>query len=247
MSFDWESIESEESAELGFYRLLGEMLQRRASDADLRRVRTYLHELNPGVDAWHSLGEALFHTTRGTTKGYKVWNDWARRVSDGRFDESQQLAAWQRFRISSSDAFEADTDAEFHDLDEPSTIQIDDLPDESALDDEEPDAPTRIVGPSTHRSLASSAAPELLSMVPCGPYTIRVFDDVWDHVDEFALLALLRRGLLLGIEILYGGRWVPIMRHPGFEALITRMRHEARVVLSGAESIEMETTRPGQS
>lgn len=242
MSFDWESIENEESEELGFYRLLGEMLQRTATDADLRRVRTYLNEIDPGPDAWHSLGEALFCTTKGSEAGYQVWTEWARRVREVRFDESQQLAAWQRFRISSSDAFEAaaDTDAEVHALDEPSTIQMDDLPPAAEFDD---DLPTRVIGAG--EAIAAMEAPQLLSMIPCGPWTIRVFDDVWDDVDEFALLDLLRHGMLLGIEVLYGGQWVPVARHPGFEALMARMRHEARAVFAGADPVRMETTQPG--
>jgi hypothetical protein len=241
MSFDWESIEAEATDELGFYRLLGEMLQRTATERDLHRIREYLRTTEVGIDAWLSLGEALFHTSHGSTLGYRIWTEWARRAAGEDFDEPRHVAGWQRFRISSSDAYDAaDTDAELDD--EPPTIQIDYLLDDT---DEVEDAPTRNLGAAHHSSVVSTDTARLISMIPCGPYTLRIFDEIWDGVDEFALIGLLRAGVLLGGEILYGGRWVAVVDYPGFDPLVDRLRRDTFHVLADAEPVEMEATESG--
>lgn len=253
MAFDWITIAEAGSAEMRLYRLLGEMLQRQACDDDLDRLRRFLAAERPGIDVWHSLGEALFHTTRGRETGYRLWTAWARATAGDQYDEGQMLAAWQRMRIDVSESLEENTEddrwhAELHD---PPTLQIDEFDEFDELDEEGDELLSRTgvlgneaIAPPITSVLADSPA-RLMSYLPSGPYTIRVLDEVYEDVDEFTLLALLRRGMFLGMDVLFGARWVRVEEHPAFETIIRSMKREARRVLATQSRVAPEATQPG--
>lgn len=251
MAYDWSSIRGEETAELRMYRLLGEMLARRATGRDLEILRDFLAVERPGVDAWHSLGEALFHTTRGGAAGYVLWSSWGKAIAGSDYDEGQMLAAWQRFRIDASEGLEQSTDAEqvrYTVFDEPMTLQVYDFDDEWEADDEMLSRTNvlraeRVEPPIT--SVLADSAPRLLSFIPTGPFTLRIFDEIYDDVDEYTILALLRRGLFLGADVLFGGRWIRAAEHPAFDTLIRHVRDEARRVLASQRCEAPEKTYPG--
>lgn len=243
MAFDWKAIQEQENADLAFYRLLGEMLQRRATYDDLQRIGIFLDELGPGSDAWHTIGEALFHTSGGTSSGYDVWCSWAKNLPDTHYNEALHMAAWERFRADMSDGLEEHTD-------EPPTIQFD-----SDAEFDEPEEEARSAGVVTRvlsDPIGEAGAPlihrdarELLPLLPSGPFTIRLMGQVWDGIDEFTMLSLLRRGVFFGVDILFGARWINAAEHPGFAPLIDRLLEETRTVLSGAARVEAEVTQPG--
>jgi len=250
MAFDWDKIAGEETAELRMYRLLGEMLARRATGRDLERLRDFLAAERPGVDVWHSLGEALFHTTRGGASGYVLWTSWGRALAAEDYDEGQMLAAWQRFRIDASDGLEETTEGElrFSEYHEPLTLQVSEYDVEWEPDEDlsRTDVVKAETVPPPITSILADSAPRLLSFLPTGPFTVRVFGEVYDNVDEYTLLALLRRGIFLGADVLFGGRWVRAADHPAFDVLARHMHEEARRVLASQRCVTPEKTYPGE-
>lgn len=246
MAFDWDQIEREAEPQRRLYRLLGEMLARRATADDLERARELLTTKPPSGDSWYSLGEGLFHTSRGSSAGFVLWASWAMEALGSDYDEAQLLAAWQRFALDSSDG-----------LDEPlsdawSSAPVAELgPDDYEEIDHTSDELTRTevleherVAPPITSVLAASPH-ELICAIPSGPFAIRLFGIVYDDVDEFTLLALLRRGLLLACDVLISGRWVPVEHHPAFDVVLRKMREEAARVLADQHCVEPEKTHPG--
>lgn len=253
MGYDWHAIRAQDRSEMAFYRLLGEMLRRRATRADLDRVRGFLGTVRPGVEAWHSLGEALFHTTRGSSDGFRIWCSWARTIDGHDYEESQHLAAWQRFRRDLSETLDETSDvglAESTDADgEPPTIQFEPIEIEDAELDFEVDSneSTRVLDPTGPPStvLIERDVMPLESSIPSGPHTIRYNGEVYDGVDASTLVTLLRRGVLFGVDVLMGGRWVGLIDHPAFAALVGRLNAQAEVVLGATRRIQTDATQPG--
>lgn len=227
MAYDWASITRQRSAEAGYYRLLGEMMHRRATPTDLQELREYLTQMQLSDDVWLSLGEGLFHTTAGASIGYRMWCAWSRNVLGAAYDEVHQLEAWQQFRAGTSDGLEQTSDAD------PPTVSFD-------LEDPE----DRTLRTAVERPLAQDL-PAAVRLIPAGPHTIRLFGEVYEGVDEFAVLKLLGSGVFFELEILFGVRWYRVAEHTGFLPIVERLRAEAIAQLATREQVRPEPTIPG--
>lgn len=233
MPYDWDTISEQSSPEEAYYRLLGEMLHRNATARDLDRLRGFLRDTELGDDVWLSLGEGLFQTTLGSSVGYRIWIAWSRNVLGERFDEANQLEAWQRFKEESSDGIlptRAPDPLEFM-----PEVETDDTDRTLRTPDDDEPRPHHIAQDPL----------SAISLIPSGPHTIRIFDEVYENVDEFAVLRLLQSGVLLELELLFGMRWMSVREHPGFTSLIRRMREEAMAELATTERSRAEVTQPG--
>jgi hypothetical protein len=231
VAFDWNSIAVLQDPEEAYYRLLGEMLHRRATGRDLDRVRSFLAANRLSEDVWLSLGEGIFHTTVGSAEGYRMWCAWSRATQQTNFNESHQAEAWRRFQAGSSDGLEHNS--------EPATISMP-LTD---FDDGDRTRRNDVVG-EIPNAIAQDAA-RAVALMPAGPHTVRLFDEVFEGVDEFQMLALLRGGVFLGTEVLFGARWMKVSEHPGFGSLVGCLRDQALAHLVGTERARVEVTQPG--
>lgn len=233
MAYDWDIITAQRQPDEAYYRLLGEMLHRRASPADLQRIREFLGTTQLGDEVWFSLGEGLFQTTRGRSVGYRMWSAWSRSVLSD-FDETHQLDAWRRFQTESSDGLEVMSEA---------SLQPEFLPEVETEDDERTQRTQPRFDPQTHRIAQDPFS--AIALIPSGPHTIRFCGDVYERVDEFTLLRLLQSGVFFQLDVLFGVRWIPVADHPGFTSLIHRLREEAIAELATTERSRAEVTQPG--
>ena len=229
VAYDWDIICAQRNAEEGYYRLLGEMLHRRATASDLQRIREFLSARHLGPDVWLSLGEGLFCTTGGASVGYRMWAAWSRCVLANEFDEAHQLEAWGRFQTSSSDGLEVSSEPR----EQPYTALV---------DEHDRTQRTGLTSRVTRTAQDPAAA---IRLIPGGGHTVRLFGHVFEGVDEFELLDLLQAGVFFELEILFGVRWVPVATHPGFTTLVQQLRDEAMAQLATTERVRPEVTQPG--
>ena len=75
---------------------------------------------------------------------------------------------------------------------------------------------------------------EILDVLGQGQYRLMVEDIVYEPVDEVGLTELVKRGVLMGAELIAepGGEWIPITEHPVFKRLRKKMAFEAHALLS---------------
>jgi hypothetical protein len=232
MSFDWNAIESYEEPEVGLYRLLGEMLQRKATLDDLERIREFLLSSGPASDAWRSIGEALHRTTSGSPAGYDIWVDWTKSLTDFDFNEVRQGEEWAQFGEEFSEAVDVEA--------EPVDVQV--VPGRLSVDEStgDLDDDTNVLSQrrATSTGILAESATQLLRMVPTGPYSMRIFGRTFPRVDEYAVLTLIKRGLFLGAEVRFANEWIPAAEHPAFSQIAERLQDEAFRILSREPSIE---------
>jgi len=219
MAFDWQAIDEIEHPETRLYRLIGEMLRGKASFQDLERVALFLQKAGVGPEAWHTVGEALHTTTRGSVEGYRLWAAWSKRIPDVTSNDEELGIMWRRF---GGELIFAEDDCPTDEID-PTAVDGFDLAESSV----------------SHTALISFTNRTLMSYVPEGTYSIRFIDEEFHGVDELSIIKLVRRGILLGAEVLYRGTWIPVATHPDFEPLTRMIRAEVRRVL---ERSALETT-----
>ncbi len=233
MPYNWKQI-YEDKGDTRLYRLIGEMHSKRANRQDLEYIQKFLRESDLGFDAWQTLGESLHRTTKGAEIGFRLWRSWTKTFDKEELKEIQGRLheIWKGFGDTAPKAPVIDN------KDEPPTDVVEvevEVEIEVDVDDE-----VEHTGP-TNTAVVKFPKPKLMSYVPQGPYTIRFLGEEFENVDEFAIVDLLRRGLLLGAEVKYEGSWVPVPNHPAFEELTTVMRNEVRRVLEASgepESID---------
>lgn len=241
MSFRWDAIDSYGDSEVALYRLLGEMLQRKATLDDLARVRAFLLHDGPTADSWRSLGEALHRTTSGSPSGYDIWVDWTRSLANFDFDSSRQADEWMSFGDERSEATDVHFDPRIELVPGREPTLADD--DEEELDTSTGQQSVPRFLPS-HTGVLAESATQLLRFVPSGPYTVRLFGRKFEGVDEYRILTLMKRGLFLGCEVRFGGAWLPAAQHPAFEKISARLEEEALRILSSSRPLD-EATQPG--
>lgn len=230
VAYDWDIISAQRTPEEAYYRLLGEMLHRHGTPTDLQRVREFLSNARLGDEVWLSLGEGLFSTTGGASVGYRMWTAWSRCILGSEFDEAHQLEAWRQFQSGSSDALEVSSDAYV------------DAPRDTTLEDDR----TQVTGSTVRLARTAQNAASAISLIPAGEHTIRLFDEVFEGVDEFAVQTLLESGVFFQLDVLFGVRWLPVTEHPGFTLLVARLRDEAIALLATTERVRPEVTQPGK-
>lgn len=236
MAFKWDRIQSYADSETALYRLIGEMMQRKATLDDLERVREFLLRQGPGAESWRSIGEALYHTTSGSPAGFDIWVEWTRALPNYELDEQQQGETWASFADELSEAERAVDDGQ-REVVPPALAQETSSSTEGV--DDESDVKTDVMdsaafAPRGQTGVLGASATQLLRLVPAGPYAIRVFGETFDDIDEYTVLTLMKRGLFLGCEVRFGDRWIPSADHPAFHILVDRLRHEAFRILSNA-------------
>lgn len=207
MPFDWKAIEEISHPETRLYRLIGEMLRSRANIDDLRSIALFLQRGIAGADAWRTVGEALHTTTKGGTDGLRLWVAWSKALAGVTSDEDELEMMWRRFG------------GELIVVEDPPTDEMD----STSVD----------LGDSqvSHTAVLSFTGRTLMQYLPEGSYSIRFLDEEFHGVDEFSIITLLKRGILLGSEVFHQGEWVPLTRHPDFALLSRVMRDEVRRVL----------------
>lgn len=245
MAFKWEAIEKYGDSEVALYRLIGEMLHRKATLDDLEKIRGFLLDMGPGADSWRSLGEALHRTTSGSPAGYDIWVEWTEKLENFDFDPDRQSEAWTEFGEDLSEA---------HDFKAPrvEVVPRPTAPPPSAKlfedDEDDPDSSTNVLEVRRSRppvtGVLAESATQLLRMVPTGPYSLRIFGRQYDGVDEYAVLTLMKRGLFLGCHVRFGEGWIPAAEHPAFGAIVERLEEEAARILSSARQVPDEVTNP---
>lgn len=211
MAYDWKSIHAIVEPETRYYRLIGEMHQRQATASDLLEIRDFLLEYGPDEDAFRSLGEALFHATAAGETGFKIWTAWAKKQGV-QVTHDQMRGLWLEFGDGNS-------------VVEIEAIIRDESPTDVHADAVEPDF--RV----SDTAVIRFPEPTLMSFVPEGVYSIRFLDTVYEDVDKSKVVRLLRRGLLLGADILHDGQWVPVAFHPEFGGLVSVIVEEVERVL----------------
>ncbi len=75
---------------------------------------------------------------------------------------------------------------------------------------------------------------EILEVLGQGQYRLKVEDIVYEPVDEQGLTELIKRGVLMGAELIaeQGGEFMPIGEHPVFKRLRKKMAMEAHALLA---------------
>lgn len=214
MPYNWDAINEDPQTETRLYRLIGEMLKGRASMADLERVAQFLQKGQIGPDAWQTVGEALHTTTKGAPEGYRLWAAWSKRLPDVTSDDEELGLLWRRF---GGELIFAEDDCPTDEIDSTAIDAFD----------------NSVVSQTAVISLTKNT---LMQYLPEGTYSIRFIDEEFHGVDEFNIVKLLRRGILLGAEVLYRGQWIPVALHPDFEPLTRMVRAEVRRVLARSAS-----------
>lgn len=241
MGFDWKAIESYEDSEVGLYRLIGEMLQRKATPDDLESIRAFLLSAHgPASDAWRSIGEALYRTTSGSDSGYQIWTDWLETLPDIDHQREALSDDWVNFGDELSEAAEIPDPI----ADVPARFQHGDPDEDFAAEDTSTGVMSAPQLQVAATGVLAESATALLRMVPSGPYTLRIFGREYRQVDEYTILALIKRGLFLGAHIQFGNGWLPAWEHPAFERIAGRLDAEAQRILSRAQMVTDEATRP---
>ncbi len=255
MSFNWKAIQSYEDPEVALYRLLGEMLRRRARASDLEQIRAFLLGSNLNSDGWLSIGEALHRTTSGAPAGHEIWVAWLETFDDVDVDVERLGMMWVDFGEDLSEASESvdlDADPPVHDLQIPTAaMTIDDVP-SIADDDDDTDStsltsslPVLRTGLNPNTGMLGESPTQLLRMVPQGPFSLRLFGIEYRQVDEYTVLTLVKRGLFLAAEVRFGDQWLPAWNHPAFSKLAQRMQAEAVRILTRDHGGDEPTTAPG--
>lgn len=247
MGFNWRAINSYEDSEVALYRLLGEMLRRRADLADLDGIRDFLLKAQLQSDGWLSLGEALHRTTSGSPVGFDIWLAWLQTFEDVDVDQERLGAKWVGFGEDLSDAVE-DFDPRVDVLPQASVAaapepdalvpadvgtEADDDYDEDATDMMAPAGLDRPASsPRTNTGVLAESPTQLLRLVPQGPFVVRLFEREYYGVDEYTVLTLIKRGLFLGAEVQFGDQWLPSWKHPAFVGISGRLAAEAARILT---------------
>lgn len=242
MGFNWRAINSYEDSEVALYRLLGEMLRRRADHDDLDGIRDFLLRAQLQSDGWLSLGEALHRTTSGSPVGFNIWLAWLQTFDDVDVDHERLSAKWVGF---GEDRSEATDDAEPARPSSPAAAAVPAVPGEMHTeaddDDYDLDATDMMTPPAvastspstrTNTGVLAESPTQLLRLVPQGPFVVRLFEREYHNVDEYTVLTLIKRGLFLGADVMFGSQWVPSWQHPAFVGIAARMSAEAARILT---------------
>lgn len=233
--FNWAAIESYGDSEVALYRLLGEMLQYKATLDDLDKIAAFLRDNNLGSETWHSIGEALHRTTSGSPTGYDLWAEWTRSLPDYEYNETRQGEAWYVFGL---DVSEASYEDPHKDVIPPPRVSASRGDDDYDEDDDDTDVATNVLAqeagvgiPRPITGVIGESATSLLSLVPSGVYNIELFGKHYQRVDNYTLLALFKHGVLFGARVEYQGEMVPVHKHPSFGVLVSKVKAETRRLL----------------
>lgn len=185
----------------GFWQLVDELYRVKPSDSDIQRV---LHILQT---------QPMPEAVRRCLKDALPKKEPTQRFAAERFEPKNQAA-----------------------ITKPSTLCV--LPPEELDTVEEVSLPTQEIpkikvkeyGPDVSGLLAQ---PEdaVLHLVPPGPHDLRIGASTYREVDVPTTVELLRRGILLGMEVRSGGQWVPVTAHPAFRQLVESAHVETERVL----------------
>ncbi len=115
-----------------------------------------------------------------------------------------------------------DSEIQLRDTDHEETAVLSDL--FEALESAD-DIPTFGEGPSGSAFIAKPEM-ELHTLMPEGPYTLRILGKVYDEVYDDLLMELLKRGLLTGAEVWRAPAWIPFSDHPDFGAIQSHLSDE---------------------
>lgn len=252
MGFNWKAIRSYDDDEVAHYRLLGEMLRRKATLTDLDQIRMFLLKADLPMDGWLGLGEALHRTTSGSPVGYDIWLAWLETFDDIDVDDDKLGEEWISFGADMSEASEGtdyDPNMDVLPSPEPPRPSSSELPAIEAprhrhvetdpmteADDDDTDATSMNSAirsrSQTHTGLLGRSPTQLLELVPRGPFQVEIFGVRYKDVDEYAVLTLLKRGLFLAARVQSGDRWVAAWKHPAFASICEPLEDEARRILT---------------
>ena len=258
MGFNWKAIKSYGDDEVALYRLLGEMMRSRATLIDLDQIRAFLMSADLPHDGWLGLGEALHRTTSGSPVGYDIWLAWLESFHDIDVDDDVLGERWLEFGAELSEPSEvsADFDPNVDVLPdapratgEHAAVGAPPSPHATGEHAAMPRAPQArvdlpfddggktevepvIKSAHTTTGVLGASPTQLLKLFPEGPFDIRLFDHQYDGVDEFAVLALIKRGLFFGSYVRLRNEWLPAHRHPSFTDLARQCSDEAARILA---------------
>ena len=263
MSFNWKAIQSYEDSEVALYRLLGEMLRRKANLSDLEQTRAFLLRANLNSDGWLSLGEALHRTTSGSPVGYDIWLAWLHTFDDVDVDVERLGGVWTEFGEDLSEVSEGtdfDPNLDVLPMAEPAQPQASGLPsirrpiapaDLATIDDDDTDSTSITASQAVLRTsttpntgVLGESPTALMRLLPEGPFHLRIFGVEHPDVDEYTVLTLIKRGLFLAADVRAGDRWVSAADHPAFEHISKRLRAEASRILNRESRDQDEPTDP---
>ncbi|MEZ4460585.1 MAG: hypothetical protein R3E66_12835 [bacterium] len=223
MALNWNHIESEPDREAIFARLSASLERSTPTPSDILRVENLLRDTTVSNALRREVSRALLkHTRRESTQRLPLL--WAAKSSDEEFRATDEIELSDVTAVVSGDQYPM--------LNEEPTAERDwddmPLPAEASID---------------ASGILSMGDDALLAFVPGGRHTLRFHSRVYDGVDAEGVLSLLRRGMLLGMDVMAAHGWERVVDDPRFQRLVEEFDNEIERVMARLDVISEPETQ----
>lgn len=214
MALNWDHIESERDRESVLARLSACLEESTPSPDDIVRVESLLRDTTVSNSLRREVSRALLkHTRRESTQ--RLPTLWRARSSDEEFRATDEMDVDVTAIVSASERpklEEPTVERDWDDMPLPPDAGFEASPDASGI-----------------LSLGHDA---LLTYVPQGVHTLRFHRRIYEGVGADGVVSLLRRGMLLGMDVLSDTGWERVIDSPRFKRLVAAFDEETERVLA---------------
>jgi hypothetical protein len=219
MALNWHLIESEVDRESVLQRLSSSLERATPTKDDILRVEALLRDTSIPTELRRDVSRALLkHTRRESTQRLPML--WTASSRDEEFRATDEIVMFDTTVVAPSHHMPNETPTAERNWDE--------MPLPAEATDES--------------GILSWSADALLEFVPDGPHSLRFHRRVYEGVTRENTLTLLRRGMLLGMDVFRDDGWIRIVDHADFQPLVNAFENEALRVMSRCDiTPELET------
>ena len=217
MALDWHLIESDVDRESVLQKLSSSLERATPTKDDILRVEALLRDTSIPTELRRNVSRALLkHTRRESTQRLPML--WTASSSDEEFRATDEIVMFD------------------------TTVVASNVPNDTPTAERNWDEMPLPADATDGSGILSWSADALLEFVPEGPHSLRFHRRVYENVTRENTLALLRRGMLLGMDVFREDGWIRIVDHADFQPLVNAFETEALRVMSRSDIIpELET------
>ncbi len=218
MALDWHLIESDVDRESVLQKLSSSLERATPTKDDVLRVEALLRDTSIPTELRRNVSRALLkHTRRESTQRLPML--WTASSRDEEFRATDEIVMFDTTVVASSH-----------------------VPNDTPTAERNWDEMPLPADATDGSGILSWSVDALLEFVPDGPHSLRFHRRVYEGVTTENTLALLRRGMLLGMDVFKENGWVRIVDHADFQPLVTAFENEALRVMSRCDIVpELET------